>query len=184
VDKPLQDLREKAVDVQAGKCHKKATLTTIVFLEAHQSSSSFDHVSTIFCTLTLCFCPFVFLYGFDLQPLMQRFLSLGTDCVKIQEAADASKGFSFALHYSCFVSLIAFFFLVVVDIISLFTVALAMALARIAALEAELKTSTEALKDANTAKVSAENAAMAAETRAKKAEKALAKANQKQSKWE
>jgi hypothetical protein len=102
---------------------------------------------------------------------MQRFLSLGTDCVKIQETADASKGFSFTLHFSCFVSLFAFLFLIVADIISLFTVALAMALARIATLEAKLKTSSKALKDANTAKVSAEKAAKAAEARAKKAEK-------------
>jgi hypothetical protein len=70
VDKPLQDLREKVVDAQAGKRHNKATLTMTVSLEAHQSSSSFDHVSTIFCTPTLCFYAFVFLYGFALQPLM------------------------------------------------------------------------------------------------------------------
>jgi Flp pilus assembly protein TadB len=94
------------------------------------------------------------------------------------------KVFSFALHCSCFVSLFAFFLLIVVDIISLFTVALATALPRRSALEAELKTATEALKDANTSKVSAEKAAKAAETRAKKAEKALAEANQKQTKRE
>jgi hypothetical protein len=52
------------------------------------------------------------------------------------------------------------------------------------ALEAELKTTAEALKDANTAKVSAEKAAKAAETKAKKAKKALAEANQKQAKRE
>jgi hypothetical protein len=62
---------------------------------------------------------------------------------------------------------------------SFVTVALDTALARIATLEAELKTSTEALKDANAAKVSTERAAKSAEIRAKKAEKALADANQK-----
>jgi hypothetical protein len=51
------------------------------------------------------------------------------------------------------------FFLIVVDIISLFAVAMATALARVVALETELKTTTEALKDANTAKVSDEKAA-------------------------
>jgi hypothetical protein len=61
-------------------------------------------------------------------------------------------------------------FLIVADIISLFTVSLATALARVVALETELKTSTKALKDGNTAKVSAEKAAKAAEARAKKAE--------------
>jgi hypothetical protein len=115
---------------------------------------------------------------------MQRFLSLGIDCVKIQETGDASKGFCFSLRFSCFVPLFAFLFLIVADIISLFTVALATALARIAALETELKTSTEALKDANATKVSAEKAAKVAEARAKKAEKALAEASQKQTKQE
>jgi hypothetical protein len=57
-------------------------------------------------------------------------------------------------------------------------------LAREAALEDELKTNAEALKDANAAKVSADNAAKAAETKAKRAEKALAEAAQKQTKRE
>jgi Flp pilus assembly protein TadB len=74
--------------------------------------------------------------------------------------------------------------LIVIDIISLFAAALTTTLARVAALEAKLKTTTEALKDANTPKVSAEKAAKAVETKAKKAEKALAEANQKQDKCE
>jgi cell division protein FtsL len=61
--------------------------------------------------------------------------------------------------------------LMAADIISFVTVALATALTRIAALEAELKTSTEDLKDANAAKVSAEKAAKSAETRAKRLKK-------------
>jgi hypothetical protein len=77
-----------------------------------------------------------------------------------------------------------YFLLTFVDIISLFVVALATALARVAALETDLKTTTKALKDANTAKVSAEKAAKATETKAKKAEKALAEANPKQTKRE
>jgi Skp family chaperone for outer membrane proteins len=74
--------------------------------------------------------------------------------------------------------------LIAADIFSFVTVALAMAHARITALEAKLKASTEALKDANAAKVSAERAAKSAETRAKKAEKALADDNQKRTKRE
>jgi multidrug efflux pump subunit AcrA (membrane-fusion protein) len=66
----------------------------------------------------------------------------------------------------------------------LLAAALNQALARVAALEAELKTTTEALKDANAAKVSADKAAKAAETKAKRAEKALAEAAQKQTKHE
>jgi uncharacterized protein YlxW (UPF0749 family) len=73
---------------------------------------------------------------------------------------------------------------IVVDITSLFAVALARALARVATLETKLKTATEALKDANTAKVSTEKAAKAAKTKARKAEKALAEANRKQAKRE
>jgi hypothetical protein len=114
---------------------------------------------------------------------MQRFLSLGADCVKIQEAADEYKGFSLAL-----IALALFYYfhslLTFVDIISLFAVSLAMALSCVAALEAELKTTTEALKDANTAKVSVDKAAKAADTKAKKAEKALAEATQEQAKCE
>jgi hypothetical protein len=53
---------------------------------------------------------------------------------------------------------------IVVDITSLFALALARALTRVATLETELKTATEALKDANTAKFSAEKATKAVET--------------------
>jgi hypothetical protein len=73
--------------------------------------------------------------------------------------------------------LIVFLIFIAAHIIFLVTAALAMALACIAALEAELKTSMEAPRNANTAKVSAEKVAKAAETRAKKAKKALAEAN-------
>jgi hypothetical protein len=55
VDKPPQDLQEKFVGAQAIKRRKKTAHTAIVSLEAHRSSSSSDHVSTILCTLTLCF---------------------------------------------------------------------------------------------------------------------------------
>jgi hypothetical protein len=70
------------------------------------------------------------------------------------------------------------------DCFSFVIVTLDTALARIDTLEAELKTSTKALKDAYATKVSAEKAAKSAETRAKKAEKALADANEKQIKRE
>jgi Skp family chaperone for outer membrane proteins len=72
----------------------------------------------------------------------------------------------------------------IADIFSFVIVALATTLPHIATLEAELKTSMEALKDANAARVSTEKATKSAETRAKKAEKALADASQKQIKRE
>jgi hypothetical protein len=74
--------------------------------------------------------------------------------------------------------------LMATDDFSFVTVALTTALACIATLEAELKTSAEALKDANATKVSAERASKSAETRAKKTEKALADASQKEIKRE
>jgi Flp pilus assembly protein TadB len=74
--------------------------------------------------------------------------------------------------------------LIAADIFSFVTVALSMAFACIATLEAKLKTSMEALKDANAAKVSAEKAAKLAEKRAKMAKKALTDASQKQRKRE
>jgi hypothetical protein len=94
------------------------------------------------------------------------------------------KVFSFALIALTLSSYFHSFLLTFVDIISLFAVALATALARVAALEAELKITIEALKDAKTTKVSTDKAAKAAETKAKKAEKALAEATQKQAKRE
>jgi hypothetical protein len=116
---------------------------------------------------------------------MQRFLSLGTDCVKIQETADASKGFSlYPSFLLVFFHLFVLLLLMAADIISFATVALTTALACIVALEVELKTSTEALKDANATKVSDDKVAESAETRAKKAKKSLADGNQKQTKRE
>jgi Flp pilus assembly protein TadB len=111
---------------------------------------------------------------------MQRFLSLGTDCVKIQEAADESKAIFPRFIALMLFSFIHFFLLILLCITSLFAVALTKALARMPSLEAKLKTTSKALKDANTAKASADKAAKAAETRAKKAEKALAEVAQKQ----
>jgi biopolymer transport protein ExbB/TolQ len=115
---------------------------------------------------------------------MQRFLSLGTNCVKIQEAADESKGnFPCFLLLSCFPLLISFL-LVLYCINFLLAVTLNKALARVASLEAELKTTSQALKDANIAKALAEKATKTAEAKAKEAEKALADIAQKQSNHE
>jgi hypothetical protein len=106
---------------------------------------------------------------------MQRFITLGGECVKIQETADASQGFVCTLLFSfCLISfhLLVVMLLMIADIFSFVVVALAMANAHISVLEANLKASTEALSSANAAKVSVERAAKSVETRAKKAEKA------------
>jgi hypothetical protein len=92
------------------KCRKRTTQTAFVSLETHRPSSSSDHVSTTFCTLILCSCTLVFLYSFALHLLMQRFLSLGTDCVNIQEAADKSKGIFPCSYCSRFVFIFSILF--------------------------------------------------------------------------
>jgi Flp pilus assembly protein TadB len=81
-------------------------------------------------------------------------------------------------------SFIDFFLLTLYCITFLFAVALNKALAGVASLEAELKSTSSALKDANIAKASAEKATKMAEAKAKKAEKALAEVSQKQSNHE
>jgi hypothetical protein len=115
---------------------------------------------------------------------MQKFLSLGAECVRIQESADASQGMS--------IESVASYFYIVVHLSSMIAdcllsfsffccviVALTSAHAHISAMEAELTAAREAWESANAAKVSAEKAAKLAETKAKKAEKALADADQK-----
>jgi hypothetical protein len=116
---------------------------------------------------------------------MQKFLSLGAKCIKIQETADASQGFSHCacLFYFYLTCLHPYFYRLLMSF-PLRAAALVMARARISALEAEVKASVEAWESANAAKVSAEKAAKSAETRAKKAEKALADADQKRAKRE
>jgi hypothetical protein len=112
---------------------------------------------------------------------MQIFLSLGTDCVKIQEAVDESKG-NFPRFFALILfSSVDFFLLALYYITFLFAVALNKALACVASLEAELKTASQALEDANIAKASAEKAAKIAEANSKKAEKALDEIAQRQS---
>jgi Flp pilus assembly protein TadB len=78
-------------------------------------------------------------------------------------------------------SFVDFFLLALYCITFLFVVALNKAFARVASLEAELKTTSQALNNANIAKTSAKKATKTAEAKAKKAEKALAEISQKQS---
>jgi hypothetical protein len=109
---------------------------------------------------------------------MQKFLSLGAECIGFQEAAQASQGTllccSFYLSHVSFRGfLFPFLFLFcTID-------ALTVANARIASLEAELDASRKAWDIATAAKVAAEKTAKSAETKAKKAEKALADADQR-----
>jgi hypothetical protein len=45
----------------------------------------------------------LFSCNFFLQTLMQKFLSLGAECVRIQESADASQGMSIVIYRCSFV---------------------------------------------------------------------------------
>jgi hypothetical protein len=81
-------------------------------------------------------------------------------------------------------SFVDIFLLTLYYITFFFAVASNKALARVASLEAELKTTSQALKDANTAKASAEKAAKIAEAKAKKVEKDVAEVAQKQTNHE
>jgi hypothetical protein len=92
LENPSQDILEKIVGAPPMKRRKKTTHYASVSLEAHHPVSSFDNVSKPFFIMIFLFLHLLYLYSFTLQPLMQRFLSLGTDCVKIQKDADESKG--------------------------------------------------------------------------------------------
>jgi hypothetical protein len=114
VVKPSSGLQKKIASAQPLKRQRKAAAVAAVSLEVHKPSSSSDHVSVTFCTR-----PCYFLNSGVLtytacaqQPLMQRFIYLGTNCVKIQETTDASKGFfvvSFTSDYFCFTYLYSCF---------------------------------------------------------------------------
>jgi hypothetical protein len=111
---------------------------------------------------------------------MQKFLSLGAECVKIWETANVSQGFfhcacDFYFHLTC---LQPYFYMVLMSFPFL-AASLITARAHILALEVEVKASAQAWENANVAKDSAEKAAKSAENRAKKAKKALADADQK-----
>jgi hypothetical protein len=100
VENPSQDILEKIVSAPPTKRHKKMMPSASVSLEAHQPLSSSDNVSITFYILIFPFLHLLYLYSFTLQPLIQRFLSLGTDCVKIQKDADESKGMFPCVHCS------------------------------------------------------------------------------------
>jgi hypothetical protein len=121
-----------------------------------------------------------FSYFFLLQILMQKFLSLGDECVKIQETTDASQGI-LAMLCEFFLSCICFFRLplAIEHLFPLFhsvIAALTSARARISALEAKLKASRQAWESATAAKVSAEKAVKAAESKAKRLRRLFSRA--------
>jgi hypothetical protein len=106
VVKPAAVLPKKNTSAPPSK-HPKRAAAVATSLEVHQPSASSDNVSFLLLILDfLCSLSFVFSYNFVLQTLMQKFLSLGAECIKIQGIADASQGMSivicgYLLLYPC-----------------------------------------------------------------------------------
>jgi hypothetical protein len=149
--------------------HLKKVATVSTSLEVHRPGASSDNVSSASCTRFFSLL-YLFSHTFVLQTLMQKFLSLGVECVGFQETAQASQGMSVlccsSLFFLC-LPMIAYCLSFSFD----FVVTLTAANARILALEAKLNAAREAWEVSNAAKVSAEKIAKSAETKAKKAKK-------------
>jgi hypothetical protein len=80
----------KSTPTRASKRLKKAA-TVSISLEVHRPAASSDNVSSASCT-RFFHCFIFFSHTFVLQTLMQKFLSLGAECVGLQETAQASQG--------------------------------------------------------------------------------------------
>jgi hypothetical protein len=100
---------------------------------------------------------------------MQKFLSLGAECLEIQKTADESKGTYLYFHgfFHCSFCLATYDSSLCVVIVSV--VSLDNALVCVASLETKLKTTSKALKEADAAKAYADKTIKAAEARAIKA---------------
>jgi hypothetical protein len=108
---------------------------------------------------------------------VKRFIDLGTECAGYLKIAKASEGVIFDVE--SLLSLCALVLSCLSDsLLSSFVETLAIANARIASLEAELKASQKAYDAAIAAKANAEKSQKSAIAKAKKAERALADANQ------
>jgi hypothetical protein len=123
----------------------------------------------------LSFHALLLLHFFFYQALVKRFITLGTECAGYLKVAKASEGTILILNY--YLSSVLCLLLFSDFLLSGFVAALAIANARIASLEAELKASQKAYDAATAAKAIAEKSQKSALTKAKKAERALADAN-------
>jgi hypothetical protein len=87
-------LPKKSTPAPASKRPKRAAAVT-TSLEVHQPTAPSDNVSSSSCTRLFCFLIFSHIILFC--RLMQKFLSLGAECVRIQETANASQGMSIVI---------------------------------------------------------------------------------------
>jgi hypothetical protein len=90
-ESPLVIVLEKAAADAKSKHRKKDKNPASTSLEAHQALFSSSDVSIFCSSFRVCsVCPYFVL--FLLQPLMQKFLSLGVECLEFRKAADENKG--------------------------------------------------------------------------------------------
>jgi hypothetical protein len=117
----------------------------------------------------------MFLHASFSEALLQRFVALGTECAEYLKVTKASEGT--LLTSSHYFSSVLILCCLSDSLSSSSVVALAIANARIASLEAELSASQKAYDVAAAAKANAEKSQKSALGKVKKAEKALADAN-------
>jgi hypothetical protein len=165
----------KKAGSRASKRLKKASAAS-TSLDALWPVIPTDDVSNIYfyCLLALNYSS----YTLPWTDFVEKFISLGNECVKFLKAVRSSHGKLCAILCILFAYLCAY----VTHLLSFLlpsyaTDDLAVANARILSLEAELKSSRKAWDAATAAKTTAEKSTKSALARAKKAEKALADAN-------
>jgi hypothetical protein len=94
---------KKSIHVRASKRLKK-TVAVGTSLEAHRPATSSDDVSIASCSRFFHYLIFSLIISF-LQNLMQKFISLGTECVGFLETAWALQGMPFLCYvlylFSC-----------------------------------------------------------------------------------
>jgi hypothetical protein len=139
VDNPSQDILEKVFGAQPVKRRKKSTHSASISLEAHQPSSSSNHVNGTFYILTLCLCTLpVLIQSCSAAP--DDFRLLAPIVLRSKRLLMNPKVISLAFLALMLFSFVDFFLLTLYCITFLFVVALNKALSCVDSLEAELKT--------------------------------------------
>jgi hypothetical protein len=110
---PVPPKKISSAPAPVPKRPKRVTAMTIS-LEVHRPTTSSDNVSVASCTRLFLFVN-IFLILLFLQTLIQKFLSLGNECVKIQETADASQGMFIIISNSLILRYCLFYFLLVTE---------------------------------------------------------------------
>jgi hypothetical protein len=178
VTKSREAPAKKGAPSRASKRLKKAPMAS-TSLNTHRPVSSADDVSTALnWWLTFYYFELFFSCLSFCQSLMKKFVSLGTKCVKLLKATQASQGkfFCYVVSSTCLICLSLVLYSAFFPLFRA-TDALLAANARISSLEAKLEASRKAWDGAATTKAAAEKFTKSARAKAKKVEKALADAD-------